>query len=51
MAIPTDEKDVTSIYFPNLEGDKERVFGNAPAQAIIPANLLIERGASGTYVN
>ena len=47
MAVPRDERDINTIYFPDLEGDREREFGNAPAQAILPAGLLIERGARG----
>ena len=47
MAVPRDERDINTIYFPDLEGDREREFGNAPAQAKLPARLLIERGARG----
>lgn len=50
MAVPTDERDIDSIYFPDLDGDKERTFGNAPAQAKLPRELLIERGALGTII-
>ena len=51
VAVPRDERDINTIYFPDLEGDREREFGNAPAQAKLPAGLLIERGATGTHVN
>ena len=47
MAIPQDESEIETVYFPDLEADREREFGNAPAQARIPADLLIERGANG----
>ena len=47
VAVPRDERDINTIYFPDLEGDREREFGNAPAQAKLPARLLIERGAKG----
>ena len=48
VAVPRDERDINTFYFPDLEGDREREFGNAPAQAKLPAHLLIERGATGT---
>lgn len=48
MAIPQNISEIDTVYFPDLEADKEREFGNAPAQARIPANLLIERGANGS---
>ena len=47
MAIPTKEENIDDIFFPDLDGDLEREFGNAPAQTILPRDLLIERGAVG----
>ena len=48
VAVPEDERDIMNVYFPNLEGDKEMEFGNAPTQAVIPATLLIQRNAAGS---
>lgn len=47
LAVPRDEENITTIYFPDLEDEREREFGNAPAQAKLPASLLIKRGATG----
>ena len=51
MAVPTEEREVESVYFPDLDGDLERKLGNAPAQVILPRDLLIEMGALGKYVS
>ena len=47
IAIPQNISETETVYFPDLEGDQEREFGNARAQSRIPVSLLIERGANG----
>ena len=47
VAVPHNISMIETVAFPDLEGDKEKEFGNAPTQAHIPASLLIERGANG----
>ena len=44
VAIPTNEKNITDIFFPDLDGNLEEEFGNAPAQAKIPRDLFIQIG-------
>ena len=46
----TNQRNVDDIYFPDLEEDLEREFGNAPAQARLPRDFLIARGANGNHI-
>jgi hypothetical protein len=48
VSVPTDEAEIDTVYFPDLEGPETREFGSADLQLQIPADLLIERGAKGT---
>ena len=47
VSIPRDERDINTVYFPDLGGPETMEFGNAEVQLQIPVNLLVERGAKG----
>ena len=47
VAIPSDERYINTVYFPDLGGPETMELGNAEVQLQIPANLLVERGAKG----